>query len=159
HSATVSLTVNPAGGSGNELIVDGGFESATTSGNSAPGWTATPSPSHNEIIKGGSDPHAGTAYAELGGSPNQPDLLPQSITIPSNATAASLTFWTNIVTQETANTGPYDFLYVNIVSGSTTTTKLTLNNNSSSSDSNTNGTYFKPAAIDLLAYKGSTITL
>src|ERR1051326_4303117 len=158
-STSVSLTVTTSGGGGAELIVDGGFESATASGNSAPGWAATPSPSHNEIIKGGSYPHAGTAYAELGGGVNQTDLLTQSITIPANATSASLTFWTNIVTQETANTGPYDFLYVNIVSGATTTTKLTLNNNSSSSDSNTNGTYFKPAAIDLIAYKGTTITL
>src|SRR5262249_35761185 len=67
HSARVSLpvTTSGGGGGGSELVVDGGFESATASGNSAPGWTATPSPSHNEIIKGGSYPHAGTAYAEL----------------------------------------------------------------------------------------------
>jgi hypothetical protein len=161
HTTNVSLTVTPAGGGGGgtELIVDGGFEQATASGNSAPGWTGTPSPTgRNLIIKGGSFPHAGTAYAELGGGTNQTDLLTQSLTIPSNATAASLTFWTNIVTQEAANTGPYDFLYVNIISG-TTTTKLTLNNNSSTSSSNTNGVYFQPAAIDLLSYKGSTITL
>jgi hypothetical protein len=161
HNTTVSLTVTPAGGGGggSELVVDGGFEQATASGNSAPGWTGTPSPTgRNLIIKGGSFPHAGTAYAELGGGVNQTDLLTQSLTIPSTATAASLTFWTNIVTQEAANTGPYDFLYVNIISG-TTTTKLTLNNNSSTSSNNTNGVYFQPAAIDLLSYKGSTITV
>jgi len=161
HTTSVSLTVTPAGGGGggSELIVDGDFEQATASGNSAPGWTGTPSPAgRNLIIKGGSFPHAGTAYAELGGGVNQTDTLTQTLTIPANATAASLTFWTNIVTQEAANTGPYDFLYVNIISG-TTTTKLTLNNNSSTSSSNTNGVYFKPAAIDLISYKGSTITL
>jgi hypothetical protein len=161
HNTTVSLTVTPSGGGGggSELMVDGGFEQATASGNSAPGWTGTPSPTgRNLIVKGGSFPHAGTAYAELGGGVNQTDLLTQSLTIPANATAASLTFWTNIVTQEAANTGPYDFLYVNVISG-TTTTKLTLNNNSSTSSSNTNGVYFQPAAIDLLSYKGSTITL
>ena len=160
HSATVSLTVTPAGGGGggSELIVDGDFEQATASGNSAPGWTGTPSPTgRNLIIKGGSYPHAGTAYAELGGGVNQTDLLTQSLAIPANATAASLTFWTNIVTQESGSTA-YDFLYVNVVSG-TTTTKLTLNNSNSTSSSNTNGVYFKPAAIDLLSYKGSTITL
>ncbi len=161
HNTTVSLTVTPSGGGGggSELMVDGGFEQATASGNSAPGWTGTPSPTgRNLIVKGGSFPHAGTAYAELGGGVNQTDLLTQSLTIPANATAASLTFWANIVTQEAANTGPYDFLYVNVISG-TTTTKLTLNNNSSTSSSNTNGVYFQPAAIDLLSYKGSTITL
>jgi hypothetical protein len=158
-TATVALNVTPTGGGGSELVVDGGFEQATASGNSAPGWTGTPSPTgRNLIVKGGSYPHAGTAYAELGGGVNQTDLLTQTLTIPSNATAASLTFWTNIVTQESGSTA-YDFLYVNVVSGATTTTKLTLNNSNSTSSSNTNGTYFKPAAIDLLSYKGSTITL
>ncbi len=159
HTTTVSLTVTPAGGGGgSELFVDGGFEQATASGNSAPGWTGTPSPTgRNLIIKGGSFPHAGTAYAELGGGTNQTDLLTQSLTIPANATAASLTFWTNIVTQESGSTA-FDFLFVNIISG-TTTTKLTLSNANSTSSSNTNGVYFKPAAIDLLSYKGSTITV
>jgi hypothetical protein len=160
HTTSVSLTVTPAGGGGgSELIVDGGFEQATASGNSAPGWTGTPSPTgRNLIIKGGSFPHAGTAYAELGGGVSQTDTLTQTLTIPANATAASLTFWTNIVTQESGSTA-FDFLNVNIVSGTTTTTKLALNNSNSTSSSNTNGIYFKPAAIDLLSYKGLTITL
>ncbi len=159
HTTTVSLTVTPSGGGGgSELIVDGGFEQATASGNSAPGWSATPSPTgRNLIIKGGSFPHAGTAYAELGGGTNQTDVLTQSLTIPANATAASLTFWTNIVTQESGSTA-FDFLTVNIIS-TTTTTKLSLNNSNSTSSSNTNGVYFKPAAIDLLSYKGLTITV
>lgn len=160
HTTTVSLTVTTSGGGGGatELIVDGGFEQATASGNSAPGWTGTPSPTgRNLIIKGGSFPHAGTAYAELGGGTNQTDTLTQSLSIPANATAASLTFWTNIVTQETGTTA-FDFLNVNIIS-TTTTTKLTLNNTNSTSSSNTNGVYFKPATIDLLAYKGLTVTL
>jgi len=159
HTTTVSLTVTPSGGGGSELIVDGGFEQATASGNSAPGWTGTPSPTgRNLIVKGGSFPHAGTAYAELGGGVNQTDLLTQTLTIPANATAASLTFWTNIVTQESPGTA-FDFLNVNIVSGATTTTKLSLSNLNSTSSSNTNGVYFQPAAIDLLSFKGLTITL
>ncbi len=161
HTTTVSLTVTPSGGGGggSELVVDGGFEQATASGNSAPGWTGTPSPTgRNLIVKGGSFPHAGTAYAELGGGVNQTDLLTQTLTIPANATAASLTFWTNIVTQESPGTA-FDFLNVNIVSGATTTTKLTLSNLNSTSSSNTNGVYFQPAAIDLLSFKGLTVTL
>ena len=158
HTTTVTLTVTTAGGGGSELIVDGGFEQATATGNSAPGWTGTSSISgDNTIAVNGSYPHTGTDYATLGGSNSETDTLTQTVSIPSNATAASLTFWTNIVTQETSSTA-FDFLKVNIIAG-TTTTKLTLNNSNSSSSNNTNGTYFKPAAIDLTSYKGQSIQI
>src|ERR1041385_6101272 len=48
HTTTVSLTVTTSGGGGgggSELIVDGGFEQPTATGNSAPGWTGTKPPS------------------------------------------------------------------------------------------------------------------
>ena len=41
HTASITLTVTASGGGGTEAIVDGGFESATVTGNSAPGWTGT----------------------------------------------------------------------------------------------------------------------
>jgi hypothetical protein len=162
HTTTVSLTVTTSGGGGggSDLIVDGGFEQATATGNAAPGWTGTSSISgDNTIAVNGSYPHTGTDYATPGGTANEVDTLTQSLTIPSNATSASLTFWTNIVTQETTTTTQYDFLYVNIIAGSTTTTKLTLSNLNNTSSNNTNGTYFKPAAVDLLSYKGQSIQL
>ncbi len=161
HTTTVSLTVTASGGGGggSELIVDGGFESATASGNTAPGWTGTTNISgHNDIIVNGPYPHSGTNFAALGGANSETDTLTQTVSIPASATAASLTFWTNIVTQETSSTTAYDFLYVNIIAG-TTTTKLTLNNTNSSSSNNANGTYFKPAAIDLTSYKGQSIQI
>jgi hypothetical protein len=161
HTTTVSLTVTTSGGGGgSELIVDGGFEQATANGNSAPGWTGTTNISGDStILVNGPYPHAGTDYANLGGSASETDTLTQTVTIPSTATSASLTFWTNIVTQETTTTTKYDLLTVNVIAGSTTTTKLTLSNLDNTSSSNTNGTYFKPAAIDLTSYKGQSIQL
>src|SRR5438270_5406656 len=162
HNATVSLTVTPAGGGGGttEMVADGGFEQATASGNSAPGWSGTTTAAgHNTVILSGSFPHARTNYGFLGGGDSETDTLTtSSSTVPANATAASLTFWVNVVTQETTTTTAFDTLAVNVISG-TTTTKLTLSNLNSGSSNNTNGTYFKPAAIDLLSFKGSTIQI
>src|SRR5262249_55983711 len=94
HTQNVSLTGTPEGASTTELITDGGFESATASGLSAPGWTATTTTSgNNVIVKSGAYPHAGTTYAQLGGSNSQTDSLTQTVSIASNATTASLSFW------------------------------------------------------------------
>ena len=162
HGTNISLTVpTPGGGNTTELIVDGGFESATASGNSAPGWTATTSISgHNIILKSGAFPHTGTNLATLGGSNNETDTLTQTVAVASNATAASLTFWTNIVTQETTNSA-FDTLKVEIhnSSGTLLATPLTLTNTNSTSSNNTNGTYFQPTAIDLTTYAGQTIQI
>lgn len=164
HTTSLSLTVNPTGGGGGgtDAITDGGFESATVTGNSAPGWSGTSNISGDSTIAyHGTYPHGGTNYGALGASNSETDTLTQTLTIPSTAASASLTFWANVVTQETANTGPYDFCYVEIhnSSGTLLATPLTLDNNSSSSSGNSNGTYFQPAAVDLSAYKGQTIQL
>jgi len=162
HTASITLTVTASGGGGTEAIVDGGFESATVTGNSAPGWTGTTNISGDSTIAfHGSFPHGGTDYGALGASNSEIDTLTQTLSIPSTATAASLTFWANVVTSETANTGPFDFCFVEIhnSSGTLLATPLTLDNNSSSLSNNTAGTYFKPAAVDLTAYKGQTIQL
>jgi hypothetical protein len=162
HTTTLTLTVaSGGGGTTSEYVTDGGFESATASGNSAPGWTGTSTGTGvNTITAAGAYPHTGTDYGSLGGAASRTDTLTTtSISIPSTATAASLKFWVNIVTQETTTATAYDTLAVNVVNGSTTTTKLTLSNLNAPSSSNTNGTYFQPAAIDLSAYKGATIQL
>jgi len=162
HTASITLTVTASGGGGTEAVVDGGFESATVTGNSAPGWTGTTNISGDSTIAfHGSFPHGGTNYGALGASNSEIDTLTQTLSIPSTATAASLTFWVNVVTSETANTGPFDFCFVEIhnSSGTLLATPLTLDNNSSSLSNNTAGTYFKPAAVDLTAYKGQTIQL
>jgi hypothetical protein len=158
HTATVSLSVT-SGGGGSQLIVDGGFESATASGNSAPGWTATTNVSHNVIIYHGSYPHTGNNYANEGISNNDKDTLTQTVTIPSGTTSAMLTFWVNVVTSETTKTTKYDYLYVEIhnSSGTLLSTPLTLSNLDNVSSSNTSGVYFQPAAVNLASYAGQTI--
>jgi len=163
HTATLSLTVNPTGGGGGtEALTDGGFESATASTNSAPGWTGTSSVSgHNTIVVGTGSAHTGNANGYFGSANSETDTLTQTFSIPSTASTASLTFWTNIVTQETTTSTAYDTLKVEIhnSSGTLLATPLTLSNLNATSDSNTTGTYFKPAAIDLSTYKGQTLQL
>jgi len=160
HSLNVPLTVTSQGGTV-ELITDGGFESAPGSGNSAPGWTGSTNISgHTTIVKGGSYPHTRTAYGYLGASNNADDKLTQTVTIPAGSTA-NLTFWVNVVTQETTTTTAYDTMAVEIhdASGALLATPLTLSNLDATSSNNTNGTYFQPAAIDLSAYAGQTIQI
>jgi hypothetical protein len=161
HTTNIALTVNAAGGGTTDIMTDGGFEQATASGNSAPGWTATSTTSgFNVIQKAGSFPHTGGNYAQMGGANSQTDTLTQTVTIASNATAASLSFWANIVTTETGTTA-YDKLTVEVhnSSGTLLATPLTLSNLDASRDSNTAGTYFQPAAINLLSYAGQTIQI
>jgi hypothetical protein len=161
HSTSIALAVSaPSGGTG-DIITDGGFEQATASGNSAPGWTATSTTSgFNVIQKSGSFPHTGANYAQFGGNNSQTDTLTQTVSIASNATAASLTFWANIVTTETGTTA-FDKLTVEVhnSSGTLLATPLTLSNTDATKDSNTAGTYFQPAAINLLSYAGQTIQI
>jgi len=160
-TATVSLSVASATG-GTQLIADGGFESATASGNSAPGWTATTNISGgNVIIYHGTYPHSGANYAREGAYNSSIDTLTQTVTVPSNITSASLTFWVNVTTKETSTTKKYDYLYVEIhnSSGTLLQTVLTLSNLDNKSSNNTSGVYFQPAAVDLSAYKGETIQL
>lgn len=163
HTLSVPLVVTSTSGGGGsgDLIVDGGFEQATASGNSAPGWTATSSISgKNVIVKNGSYPHTGTSYALLAGSNSSTDTLTQTVAIPSGA-SASLTFWVNIVTQETTTSTAYDKLAVEIhnSSGTLLATPLTLSNLNAPSDNNTNGTYYQPAAINLSSYAGQTVQI
>jgi len=164
HTSTLSLTVNASGGggSGTEALTDGGFESATSSTNSAPGWSGTSSVAgHNTIVVGTGNAHAGSANGYFGSANSETDTLTQTFSIPSTVSNASLTFWTNIVTSETTTTTAFDTLKVEIhnSSGTLLATPLTLSNLNATSDSNTTGTYFKPAAIDLTTYKGQTLQL
>jgi hypothetical protein len=163
HTTTLALTVTPTGGGGGtEALIDGGFESATASGNSAPGWTGTSSVSgHNTILVGAGNAHTGVANAFFGSANSETDTLTQTFSIPSTSTTASLTFWVNIVTSETTTSTVYDTLKVEIhnSSGTLLATPLTLSNLNATSSNNTAGVYFKPAAIDLSTYKGQTLQL
>ena len=161
HTLAVPLTVTSSTGSGNELMVDGGFESATASGNTAPGWTGTTTVSgHQTIIQNGTYPHAGKNYGNMGGVNSVTDTLTQTVSIAAGATA-NLTFWVNVVTQETTTATAYDTLAVEIHNsgGTLLSTPLTLSNLDKTSSNNTNGTYFQPPAINLSAYAGQTVKI
>jgi N-acetyl-anhydromuramyl-L-alanine amidase AmpD len=158
---TVSVTYSGSG-SGTDLIIDGGFESATASGTVAPGWTVTPSPgsSHWLIIKNGPYSHAGTTYGSLGGVDfTQYDWLLQTVAIPSNATAANLTGWINVTTQEPAGNTAYDVLWIAIYdqSGNPIATLRQLSNLDAPLSNNTLGNYFQVGPFDLTAYKGTSV--
>jgi hypothetical protein len=161
HTLNVPLTVTSGSTGGAELLTDGGFESATASGNTAPGWTGSSTTSgQNTIIKGGSYPHSGTNYGNMGGAASGTDTLTQTVAIPAGS-AATLTFWVNIVTQETTTTTVYDKLAIQILntSGTVLATPLTLSNLNATSSNNANGTYFQPASINLSAYAGQTVSI
>ena len=79
------------------------------------------------------------------------DALSQQVTIPSTATAATLTFWLHIDTAETGST-VYDTLNVQVrnASGTVLATLATYSNVNAA-------TGYAQKSFNLLAYKGQTI--
>jgi kumamolisin len=133
------------GGGGNitQLIQNGGFENGQSP------WTESSSGGYQLIDT--PRPHSGSSSAYLGGYNNAVDLIYQTVTIPSTATNATLTFWTYVSTTETSH--PYDYLYLQIrnTSGSVLATLLTLNDGTA--------TGWVQRSFNLLNYKGQTIQI
>jgi hypothetical protein len=79
----------------------------------------------------------------------------QTVTIPSNATSAKLSFWYNITSNETSS-GYYDTLNVTVQnsSGSYLATVAVLGNN----DKGSLGSYSQKS-LDVTSYKGQTIRI
>jgi hypothetical protein len=112
HTTSISLTVNPTGGTTN-LIVNGGFETG-----SATPWTLTPAVLNNSTAE---PAHTGAWDAWLDGyGTNHTDSATQTVTIPSTATTANLTFWLHIDTAETTTTTAFDTLNVQVLNSSNT---------------------------------------
>ncbi len=110
-----------------ELVTNGTFASSTT------GWTSTPYFYFNSVYstcRPGSCP--GYAYLAYGGLPGDhlTGHLSQTVTIPSNATSASLSFWTFIETTETTSTTEFDVLklYIEGTNGALYGTAANLSN-------------------------------
>ncbi len=80
------------------------------------------------------------------------DTLYQQVTIPANATAATLTFWLHIDTAETTTTTAYDTLKVQVLnsSGTVLATLATYSNLNAAAG-------YSQKTFDLTAYKGQTI--
>lgn len=95
------------------LIVNGGFETGTA----AP-WTLTAGVLNNSASE---PPHTGSWDAWLDGyGTTHTDSAVQTVTIPSTATTATLTFWLHIDTAETTTVTAFDKLQVQVLNSSNT---------------------------------------
>jgi hypothetical protein len=156
-----TLTPQPSPTSGQDVIVDGGFESATEWGNEAPGWRAASNSNQEVIIAGGSFPHAGGNYAFMGKANNVSATLQQTVAMPSNAGHLVLKFALNVVTAEPSTATSKDRLRVEVRdgSGNVLATVATFSNRDASRSSNKNGQYFAVDPIDLSQFKGQSVVI
>src|SRR6267142_5115619 len=119
HTTTISLTISSAAAT--QLIVNPGFENATA----AP-WTLTAGVLNTSASE---PPHSGAKDAWLDGyGTSHTDTATQTVTIPSTAATATLTFWLHIDTAETTTTTAFDTLKVQVLNGGVTTTLGTFSN-------------------------------
>lgn len=145
-SATATVTVT-SGGTATEKILNGSFESGATS------WAGTTGTIGNWNVS----PYYQVAYdgvntAFLGGNgKTSTETLYQTVTIPSTATKATLSFYLHIDTKETGST-VYDRLAVQVRNnaGTLLSTLATYSNVNAA-------TGYQVRAFDLSAYKGQTI--
>jgi hypothetical protein len=156
HTVSVSLTVTASGGGNTtaQILGNPGFENG--SGNPSP-WTVTTTQSTNRIINSTSTepPHSGTWDAWLDGHGNTTtDTLMQQVSIASNATAATLSFWLHIDTAETTTSTAYDTLTVQVrnTSGTVLSTLATFSNLN-------HATGYQQQTFDLSSFKGQTIQI
>src|SRR5215471_17389486 len=155
HTTAVALTITAAGGGGtNQLLGNPGFENGAA--NPSP-WTVSTTASSNRIINSSSTepPHSGTFDAWLDGhGSTTTDAILQQVSIPANATAATLTLSLHIDTAETTTTTMYDTLTVQVrnSSGSVLSTLATYSNLN-------HATGYQQKSFDLTSFKGQTIQI
>jgi hypothetical protein len=112
HTTTIALTVNS--GAVTQLLGNPGFEN----GNNTAPWTLTPAVINNSSQE---PPHSGAWDAWLDGyGTTHTDSATQTVTIPSTATSANLSFWLHIDTAETTTTTAFDTLQVQVLNSSNT---------------------------------------
>jgi len=152
HTTTVAVTVTAAGGGGTtttQVLGNPGFENGSAS--PAP-WTVTAGVINNSASE---PPHTGAWDAWLDGNgTTHTDTLMQQVSIPSNATAATLTFWLHIDTAETSTTTAFDKLTVQVrnSAGTVLSTLKTFSNLNKN-------TGYTQQTFDLTSFKGQTIQI
>ena len=127
-----------------QLLSNPGFESGATV------WVATSGVITNSTSEAA---HAGTWKAWLDGyGTTTTDTLLQTVSVPSTATSATLTFWLHIDTAETTTTTMFDTLKVQIrnSSGTVLTTLATYSNLNAASG-------YSQKSFNLNSYIGQTI--
>src|SRR5215467_11154092 len=148
HSTTISLTIT-TGGTTTQILGNPGFENGST--NPAP-WSVTSGVINNSASE---PPHAGSWDAWMDGyGTNHTDTVLQTVTIPSTATAATLTFFLHIDTAETSTTTAFDTLTVQVrnTSGTVLSTLATYSNLNKA-------TGYQQKSFNLLGFKGQTIQI
>ena len=152
HTGTIALTINASGGTTTQLLGNPGFENGKS--NPAP-WVLTTTHSTNLIIANSSQepPHSGTFDAWLDGfGTTTTDTIMQQITIPANATSATLSFWLHIDTAETSTTRQFDTMQAQIrdANGNVLQTLQTFSNLN-------HGNGYQQHTYDLSSFIGQTI--
>jgi thermolysin len=140
-------TTPPPPPTGDELIVNGGFETMLApwvSSGAGALWTGN-----------GNFPHGGTGYIYLGNTNSSTGQSYQQISISPTATTANLSFWLNVTSAETTTSIQYDRLFVEVrnTSGTLLTTLATFSN----LNKGTAGNYVLRGNYNLLAYAGQTV--
>jgi uncharacterized membrane protein len=154
HNATIALTITASGGTTTQLMGNPGFEN----GFSNPGpWVITSTHNPPEVIANSTleAPHSGTFYAWLDGfGKTTTDTIMQQVTIPSNATSATLSFWLHIDTAETTTTRMFDTLNVQVrdSSGNVLQTLATFSNLDHAAG-------YKQRTFNLSSFIGKTIQI
>jgi hypothetical protein len=143
QAPNVTVTVNNTSGP-QQLLGNPGFETGTASP-----WTATAGIIDNSASEAS---HSGSWKAWLDGyGSSHTDSLLQTVTIPSTATSATLSFWLHIDTAESGTTA-YDTLKVQIrnTSGTVLATLATYSNANAAAG-------YTQKSFNVLTYKGQTV--
>ena len=142
-SSAVNFSVNNTTAT-QQLVLNSGFESGSTN------WSASSGVITNDASVSA---HAGSWKAWMNGYGSaHTDTLYQQVSIPSNATSATLGFWLKITSDETTTTQAYDTLKIQVrnSSGSLLATLATYSNLNK-------GSSYVQRTFDLSAYKGQTV--
>ncbi|MCA1734162.1 MAG: S8 family peptidase, partial [Acidobacteria bacterium] len=137
-------STEPPPPSSSQLLANPGFESGNVS------WVADSGVITNSTSR---PARSGSWKAWFNGyGSSNTDYLYQTVSIPSNATAATFSFWIRIDTAETTTTAAYDKLTVTIRNTSNSVLKTL----ATYSNLHKNTSYVQKS-FDVLAYKGQTI--
>jgi hypothetical protein len=140
-----NLVIGSGGGGSSQLLANAGFESGNVS------WVAA---SSSDITTSTSyAPRTGSWYAWLGGwATAHTDYMYQTVSIPSTASTATLSFYLRVATAETTTTTAYDTLKVQLrdTSNNLVVQLVSLSNLSASC-------CYALKSFDISAYKGQTL--
>lgn len=141
---TIPVTLTVTSGAAQQLLSNPGFESGNVI------WTATAGVITNSASQAA---HGGVWKAWLDGyGTTHTDTLLQSVTIPSTATSATLTFWLHIDSAETTTVTAFDTMRIQIrnSSGTVLSTLATFSNLNKAAG-------YSQKSFNLISFKGQTI--